>query len=184
MNVKIQNEMTSLELVEQINFFREKEGKKTKLEHSNLLKVIRDEFSEEVNGVKIYGVKENYYTDKKGEKRPMFILTLSQAKQVLVRESKYVRRAVIQYIEKLEKVIQEERLPFLNEVAIEEIFGDQYLDTILANLKRCYEIESFIEKLYCEELMPLYSQNQKMMKAKESMMTGHFCMKYGKAAIK
>lgn len=32
----------------------------------------------------------------------MFILTLSQAKQVLVRESKYVRRAVIQYIEKLE----------------------------------------------------------------------------------
>lgn len=73
--------MTSLELVEQINFFREKEGKKTKLEHSNLLKVIRDEFSEEVNGVKIYGVKENYYTDKKGEKRPMFILTLSQTKQ-------------------------------------------------------------------------------------------------------
>ncbi|EFS20657.1 hypothetical protein FSBG_00154 [Fusobacterium gonidiaformans 3-1-5R] len=81
MNVKIQNEMTSLELVEQINFFREKEGKKTKLEYSNLLKVIRDEFSEEVNGVKIYGVKENYYTDKKGEKRHMFILTLSQTKQ-------------------------------------------------------------------------------------------------------
>lgn len=29
----------------------------------------------------------------------MFILTLSQAKQVLVRESKYVRKAVIHYIE-------------------------------------------------------------------------------------
>ncbi|MBR8702310.1 MULTISPECIES: antA/AntB antirepressor family protein [unclassified Fusobacterium] len=35
----------------------------------------------------------------------MFILTLNQAKQVLVRESKYVRRAIIQYIEKLEQQI-------------------------------------------------------------------------------
>ena len=181
MNVKIQNEMTSLELLEQINLFRKEEGNKKELRHFDLLNIIRNEFEEEITDRKI-SVSE--YKDKTGRKLPMFILTLSQAKQVLVRESKYVRRAVIEYIEKLEKVIQEERLPFLNEVAIEEIFGDQYLDTILANLKRCYEIESFIEKLYCEELMPLYSQNQKMMKAKESMMTGHFCMKYGKAAIK
>ena len=99
MNLKVKNEMTSLELVEQINFFRKKEGKKTKLEHFNLLNVIRDEFEEEINALKIQAVE---YTDKKGEKRPMFILTLSQAKQVLVRESKFVRRAVIQYIEKLE----------------------------------------------------------------------------------
>lgn len=181
MNLKVKNEMTSLELLEQINLFRKKEENKKELRHFDLLNIIRNEFEEEITDRKI-SVSE--YKDKTGRKLPMFILTLSQAKQVLVRESKYVRRAVIQYIEKLEKVIQEERLPFLNEVAIEEIFGDQYLDTILANLKRCYEIESFIEKLYCEELMPLYSQNQKMMKAKESMMTGHFCMKYGKAAIK
>lgn len=181
MNLATKENMTSLELLEQINLFRKKEGNKKELRHFDLLNIIRNEFEEEITDRKI-SVSE--YKDKTGRKLPMFILTLSQAKQVLVRESKYVRRAVIQYIEKLEKVIQEERLPFLNEVAIEEIFGDQYLDTILANLKRCYEIESFIEKLYCEELMPLYSQNQKMMKAKESMMTGHFCMKYGKAAIK
>ncbi len=181
MNLATKENMTSLELLEQINLFRKKEGNKKELRHFDLLNIIRNEFEEEITDRKI-SVSE--YKDKTGRKLPMFILTLSQAKQVLVRESKYVRRAVIEYIEKLEKVIQEERLPFLNEVAIEEIFGDQYLDTILANLKRCYEIESFIEKLYCEELMPLYSQNQKMMKAKESMMTGHFCMKYGKAAIK
>ncbi|MCI7344074.1 MAG: hypothetical protein MSH33_09045 [Fusobacterium necrophorum] len=99
MNLKVKNEMTSLELVEQINFFREKEGSKNKLLHKNLMAVIRDEFQEEINELKIQPVE---YRDKKGEKRPMFILTLSQAKQVLVRESKYVRRAVIQYIEKLE----------------------------------------------------------------------------------
>lgn len=103
MNLKVKNEMTSLELVEQINFFRKKEGKKTKLEHFNLLNVIRDEFEEEINALKIQAVE---YRDKKGEKRPMFILTLSQAKQVLVRESKYVRRAIIQYIEKLEQALR------------------------------------------------------------------------------
>ena len=36
----------------------------------------------------------------------MFELTLSQAKQVLVRESKFVRKAVIAYIEKLETALK------------------------------------------------------------------------------
>ncbi len=106
MNLKVKNEMTSLELVEQINFFREKEGSKNKLLHKNLMAVIRDEFQEEINELKIQPVE---YRDKKGEKRPMFILTLSQAKQVLVRESKYVRRAIIQYIEKLEQALRKPR---------------------------------------------------------------------------
>ena len=34
--------------------------------------------------------------------KPMFELTTAQAKQVLVRESKFVRKAVIHYIEELE----------------------------------------------------------------------------------
>lgn len=43
------NTVTSLELVEQINFFREQEGNKTELGHNDLLKIIRDEFEEEIN---------------------------------------------------------------------------------------------------------------------------------------
>lgn len=93
-------EITSLELVEQINVFRKQEGKKTELQHFNLLAVIRDEFEEEINALKIQAVE---YRDKKGELRPMYILTLNQAKQVLMRESKFVRKAVIHYIEELEK---------------------------------------------------------------------------------
>lgn len=111
--------MSSLELLEQINLFRQEEykekrknntlteaeakrGKFVELEHKDLLKVIRDEFSEEINERKISLVE---YKDKKGEKRPMFLLTLNQAKQVLLRESKYVRRAIIHYIEVLEQAI-------------------------------------------------------------------------------
>ena len=54
--------ITSLELLEQINFFREKEEKKKTLQHKTLLNIIRDEFEEEINEQKILPVT---YTDKK-----------------------------------------------------------------------------------------------------------------------
>lgn len=94
--------ITSLELLEQINFFREKEGKKTELQHYDLLKIIRSEFKEEINQGKI---SCGSYTDKKGEERPMYILTLDQARQVLTRESPTVRKAVFEYIRALENEI-------------------------------------------------------------------------------
>ncbi|WP_211493271.1 MULTISPECIES: hypothetical protein [unclassified Fusobacterium] len=62
------------------------------------MKIIRNEFGEEIGDGKI---SESYYKNSQNKEQPMFILTLNQAKQVLVRESKYVRRAIIQYIEKL-----------------------------------------------------------------------------------
>lgn len=91
--------ITSLELLEQINFFRKQEGKKTELGHNDLLKVIRDEFEEEISLGKIS--QSTYMTDR-GREYPMFELTISQGKQVLVRESKFVRRAVIHRLEELE----------------------------------------------------------------------------------
>lgn len=92
-------EWTSIELVDVINHFRAIDGKKNNLLHKNLMAVIQDEFSEEINGLNFQPVS---YQDKKGEFRPMYKLTSSQAKQVLVRESKAVRRAVIQMLEYLE----------------------------------------------------------------------------------
>lgn len=105
MNELVKKEtLTSLELVKEINLFREQEGNRSELLHKDLLKIIRDEFSEEINEGKISPVE---YMDAKGENRPMFVLTLSQSKQVLVRESKFVRKAVIAYIEKLENAIKD-----------------------------------------------------------------------------
>ena len=49
--------------------------------------------------VKIYVSK---YKDKSGKENEMFVLALNQAKQVLMRESKFVRKAVIEYIDYLE----------------------------------------------------------------------------------
>ena len=125
--------INSKELLKQINYFREleyqekeannqlteaqkKRGHYIELTHDNLLKIIRDEFNIKVNAVNKNTVKNNNhyngpvettYRDEKGELRPMFILTIDQAKQVLLRESKVVRKAVIQYLNLLEKRIRE-----------------------------------------------------------------------------
>ena len=131
--------ITSRDLLKKINELREKEyqekakagtlteaeikrGKFTKLRHNNFIKIIRNEFSEEIAGLKIY-LSENLeewkiplnknadmkakiyitkYKDESGKENEMFVLTLSQAKQVLMRESKFVRKAVIEYIDYLE----------------------------------------------------------------------------------
>ena len=125
--------INSKELLKQINLFREteykekeannqlteaqkKRGHYIELTHDNLLKIIRDEFNIKVNVVNKNAVKNNNhyngpiettYKDNKGEFRTMFILTIDQAKQVLMRESKVVRKAVIQYLNLLEKRIRE-----------------------------------------------------------------------------
>ena len=128
--------INSKDLLKQINYFREmeyqekkennllteaqkKRGHYIELQHNDLLKKIRDEFNIQVNEGKISlvenkiiptsveGIFETTYKDDKGELRPMFILTIDQAKQVLMRESKVVRKAVIQYLNLLEKRIRE-----------------------------------------------------------------------------
>ena len=96
--------ITSLELLEQINFFRKQDGNKTELQHKTLLEIIRDEFNEEIREQKIL---LSFYTKETGNgtirSYPMYILTYDQGKQVLMRESKFVRKSVIKYIQALEE---------------------------------------------------------------------------------
>lgn len=93
--------ISSLELLEEINFFRKQEGNRTKLKHNDLLKIIRDEFEEEISQGKI---SLSDYRSDRGKLYPMFELTISQAKQVLVRESKVVRKAVIKKLDEIENI--------------------------------------------------------------------------------
>lgn len=136
--------ITSLELVEQINLFREQEKGSgfTPLLHKSLLGIIRDEFEEEINEQKILPVT---YKDKKGENRIMFSLTFNQAKQVLMRESKFVRKRMIVYIEHLEEVLKKvvfnrEDILLLKVLKTETIEGravalNEYIQEIVKPLK-------------------------------------------------
>ena len=68
--------MTSLEVLEQINLFREKEDK-SELAHGDLLKIIRIEFGEEISQGKI-SLSNNIV---RGREYPMFILNLTRRTQ-------------------------------------------------------------------------------------------------------
>ena len=92
--------ITSLELLELINKFRIEDGNKSKLEHYDLLKIIRKEFNTKISQGKIS--LSNYKTSR-GKIYPMYILTLKQSLRLLTKESIEVREKVFDYIEKLEK---------------------------------------------------------------------------------
>lgn len=64
---------------------------------------------EQLNFEPIYidGIFVSTYIDKWNRQQPMFILTIDQAKQVLLRESRIVRRKVIEYLNLLEKRIRQ-----------------------------------------------------------------------------
>ena len=99
--------VSSLELLKEINMFRSSIEGKSELKHYDLLKVVRDEFEDEIDNGEISSIS---YKDSMNREKPMFNLTISQAKQVLVRESKVVRKAVIKRLEELESV-QAKALP-------------------------------------------------------------------------
>lgn len=174
-----QQKITSLELTKQINIFRkeeydykiknnlslgkveEKNGCYTELLHKSLLEIIRDEFEKEINEQKILPVN---YIDEKGEERPMFNLTLDQAKQVLMRESKFVRKAVIEYINKLEKFISKQ-LYSLPTISKEELDVKNRELEIRERELKLKEIE------FLEERIEKYKQYEKVKLALESQVT-------------
>lgn len=156
-NLRNKDEITSLELLKEVNKLREleynykvenglelgkvelKNGRYTELKHNDLLKIIRDEFEEEINEGKISSVD---YIDNKGEKRPMYILILSQAKQIFSRESKFVRKRMIKYIEKLEQEIKKPKeytIKELLQMQLESIEKIEQLEQ--ENTKKQKEIE-------------------------------------------
>lgn len=157
-DINNKTEWTSVELVDVINHFRTLDGKKNKLLHKNLLALIQDEFSEEINGLNFQPV--NFYTDKKGEQRPMYKLSNSQAKQILVRESKAVRRAVIKLLEYLEQH-NNHNLKVLNEREAYLYEQGLIIDTVdkMAELvKKTKELSN--KKDICQRIINLINASQ------------------------
>ena len=157
-DINNKTEWTSVELVDVINHFRTLDGKKNKLLHKNLLALIQDEFSEEINGLNFQPV--NFYTDKKGEQRPMYKLSNSQAKQILVRESKAVRRAVIKLLEYLEQH-NKHNLNVLNEREAYLYEQGLIIDTVdkMAELvKKTKELSN--KKDICQRIINLINASQ------------------------
>ena len=103
-------EMTSLEVNDILNKFREEEGKSIK-EHKTFMRDLRKEIqilenTDLFNEYKFVLVEKGY-KDKKGEWRPYYILDRNALLLILNRESTIVRAKTIKYINALENRITE-----------------------------------------------------------------------------
>lgn len=150
-------EWTSVELVDVINHFRTLDGKKTQLRHDTLLNILRDEFSEEIS---LQNILERTYTNSRGQTYPMYKLSNSQAKQILVRESKAVRRAVIKLLEYLEQN-NKHNLNVLNEREAYLYEQGLIIDTVdkMADLiKKTKELSN--KKDICQRIINLINASQ------------------------
>ena len=103
--------ITSLELVDLINQFREEEGNDTLKLHKTLMRDIRDE----VKTLENAGIKDGYnfvpveYVDKKGEVRPCYSINRAGVMQILNKESAVVRYKTQLYVEALENALNDVR---------------------------------------------------------------------------
>lgn len=134
--------ISSFELLNQINLFRSLDAKKSKLAHRTLLSIIRDEFSgdenEDLQEQKILQSFRIRELPNEGHKKdPYFELNISQAKQVLLRESKLVRRKVIEYPENFERTFTNSMKralePIIDRIDKMEVSLNSKLDQILLN---------------------------------------------------
>lgn len=158
--IRVKDTITSLELLEQINIFRKQEyedkrvrgtlteaeqrkGTYTELLHKSLLEVIRDEFEYEIGEQKIL---PSSYKNSQNKEQPMFILNMDYAKQILMRESKYVRRAVVIYLNQLEDKVKELEKQLTTK--------EQYLLNIMTS-KSDIEIATNVAKFNIEYVQPL-----------------------------
>ena len=104
--------MTSLEVVDLINKFREEEGHRATLKHYDFIKSIRKELESLANaGVEVdeRNISVVTYLDKKGEKRPCYKMNRSWVLQMCNKESAMVRYKTQQYIEALEQALYDLR---------------------------------------------------------------------------
>ena len=101
--IKLENKndrVTSLELVDQINILRKAVGKKSELKHRNLLATIRSEFPNCLKTGEVTLIPITRELPNGGYKNdPVYELNMTQAKQVLLRESAPIRKIVMNYLE-------------------------------------------------------------------------------------
>lgn len=108
--------ITSKQLCDIINMFREEEGNSTPKEHKNLMRDIRAELEVLANAGIDNGCNFELveYTDSKGEKRPCYNITKAGAMSLLNKESAVVRYKTQLYIDTLEKQLMAQLLPSNN----------------------------------------------------------------------
>lgn len=107
-NFNSEKTFSSLFLVEQINLFRFKEDNKSQLRHADFLSKIEREFEEEI-AERIISLGS--YQDANGQYRKCYELNYEQSLQILMSESKIVRKGCIEVMKSQQEKINKLYIP-------------------------------------------------------------------------
>ena len=149
--------MTSVEVTEMINQFREMEGNKSELQHKHLMEKLRKE-TEVLESLGL-GNQPNFrpveYLDKKGETRPCYSLNRDGILQICMSESALVRYKMIEYINKLESELEKTKLP------------QTYKEALIALVASVEENEKLA--LTIQEQKPMVEFSETVLKSKDNI---------------
>lgn len=121
-NINGEITMTSVEVVDLINKFREEEGNRKVLLHNNFMKSIRKEIEAlEKAGVEVpeVNIYLGSYVDKQNQERPCYRMNKKWVLQMCNKESALVRYKTQQYIEALENRIEQNTPSYMIENPVE-----------------------------------------------------------------
>ena len=146
--------LTSLEVVDLINKFREEEGNEITKEHKTFMRDIR----KEIENLKKSGIEaeNNFvpgsYVDKQNQERPCYKMNKSGIMQMLNKESALVRYKTQEYIESLENKLKEPKT-----LSAMELLKLQY-KALEEQEKRIEEVDKKFDDL------PLFPSDSKILK--------------------
>ena len=163
-----EKEYTSLYLVEQINLFRKQENNRAILAHFSFLNKIEKEFEEEIADKNIF---VSSYKDSSGKSCKCYELNYEQSLQILMSESKVVRKGVIEVLKAQQNEINKlkSQLPdFTNPALMAREWATQY-ETIE---KQKLELES--KQKFIEESKPKLFEYEVLMDSDTSISIGQF----------
>lgn len=151
--------MTSLELVELINKFREEDGSETKKEHKTFMRDIRNEI-ETLRKFKIK-VENNFvpysYVAENGKTNPCYKINKSGIMQMLNKESALVRYKTQQYIEVLENKLKQPT----KQLSSMELLRLQY-KALEEQDQKIEEVNKKVDKKFDD--LPLFPTDSKILK--------------------
>lgn len=168
--------MNHVELCELINILRKEEGNEKELLSKNLLTKIRKEV-ETMKKLEIFNelnFKPVEYIDKKGEKRPTFIMNRDGILQMASSESIYVRAKIIEYINALENKLKEQKLELnkKQQLQLAILNGDDITKVTALKEYETYLTQPLLDKI--ENDKPLVEFAETISQTADSISIGDF----------
>ena len=187
MNIELDNEgrITSVDLVEIINYFREVEDEnKSTLRHDSLMSKIKKEVEvmRKMKAKSLQNFLESKYTNTRGKSYPCYSLNKNGMLQILNSESIAVRCRTMEYVEELENKVKELMSRQSPSYLIQDSIERAKAWIKEEEQRRALELETKQQKQIIGELKPKADYTDIILKSTDTITVTQIAKDYGMSA--